>query len=198
VYRADAAHLNNANSGGRIALVPESGEGRPDETRPFKVLSPGTMISHYKITEKIGEGGMGVVYKALDTKLDRTVALKFLPPHLLCDGEARERFEHEAKAASALNHPNIATIHEIDEAEGHCFIAMEFLEGGSLKGHLKAKELSLSKILDMSTQIGEGLNAAHERDVVHRDTKPDNIMLTAKGLVKIMDFGLAKLKGPPE
>lgn len=176
-------------------MVPESGDDRPGETRPFKVLSPGTMISRYEITEKIGEGGMGVVYKATDTRLDRTVALKFLPPRLLCDSEARERFEHEAKSASALNHPNIVTIHEIDEAEGRCFIAMEFLEGGSLKGLLKAKDLSLKDILDLSIQIGEGLNAAHESDVVHRDMKPDNIMLTGKGLAKIMDFGLAKLKG---
>ncbi len=176
-------------------MPPEPDQGRPDETMPFKVLSPGTMISHYRITEKIGEGGMGVVYKAEDTKLKRTVALKFLPPRMLCDAEARERFEHEAQSASALNHPNIATIHEIDEAEGRCFIAMEFLEGGSLKEHLRKKDLSVKETLDLALQIGEGLNAAHERDVIHRDIKPDNIMLTRKGLAKIMDFGLAKLKG---
>jgi serine/threonine protein kinase/tetratricopeptide (TPR) repeat protein len=153
------------------------------------------MISHYKIIEKIGEGGMGVVYKATDTRLDRVVALKFLPPRLICDSEARDRFEHEAKAASALSHPNIATIYEIDQVEGRCFISMEYLEGGSLKAHMGKRDLSIKEILDLAIQIGEGLSAAHERGVVHRDIKPDNIMLTAKGLPKIMDFGLAKLKG---
>jgi tetratricopeptide (TPR) repeat protein/predicted Ser/Thr protein kinase len=176
-------------------MISDTGGSGFDETRSFKVLSPGTAISHYKILEKIGEGGMGVVYKAEDTRLDRTVALKFLPPRLLCDAEARERFEHEAKAASALNHPNIATIHEIDEVEGRCFIAMEYLEGGSLKGLPKSKDLSITDILDLALQIGEGLSAAHESGVVHRDIKPDNIMLTGKGRPKIMDFGLAKLKG---
>jgi tetratricopeptide (TPR) repeat protein len=176
-------------------MIPGFQEDRLDETRSFKVLTPGTVISHYRITEKIGEGGMGVVYKATDTRLDRTVALKFLPPHLLCDSEARERFEHEAKAASALNHPNIATIYEIDEVDGRCFIALEYLEGGSLKALLKARDLSLKELLDLAIQIGQGLSAAHESGVVHRDIKPDNIMLTSKGLPKIMDFGLAKLKG---
>jgi serine/threonine protein kinase/tetratricopeptide (TPR) repeat protein len=176
-----------------VAREPE--EGRLEKTKSFKMLLPGTVISHYKIIEKIGEGGMGVVYKATDTRLDRTVALKFLPPGLLCDSDAKARFEHEAKAASALNHPSIATIYEIDEAEGRCFIAMEFLEGGSLKGLLKTRDLSLKEILDLVIQIGEGLNVAHESGVTHRDMKPDNIMLTRKGLAKIMDFGLAKLKG---
>jgi predicted Ser/Thr protein kinase len=154
-------------------VVPESDNDRPEETKSFKVLSPGTAISHYKIIEKIGDGGMGVVYKATDTRLDRTVALKFLPPHLLCDHEARVRFEHEARAASALNHPNIATIHEIDELDGRCFIAMEYLEGGSLKTFLKGKDLPVKEILDLAVQIGEGLAAAHESGVVHRDIKPD-------------------------
>ncbi len=159
------------------------------------MLSAGTRISHYKIIEKIGEGGMGVVYKAEDTKLKRTVALKFLPPRLLCDSEARERFEHEAQAASALNHPNINTIYEIDEIDGRCFIAMEYLEGGSLQSRLKGRDLSIKQILELAIQIGEGLHAAHDRGVVHRDIKPDNIVLTESGLPKIMDFGLAKLKG---
>jgi tetratricopeptide (TPR) repeat protein/predicted Ser/Thr protein kinase len=165
------------------------------ETRPFKALSPGTLISHYKIIEKIGAGGMGVVYKALDTRLERTVALKFLPQDLLCDGEAKERFEHEAKAASALSHPNITTIFEIDEADGRCFIAMEYVDGKSVKESMEKKEASLSEILETATQIAEGLNAAHSKQVIHRDIKPANIMLTSSGTVKIMDFGLAKLKG---
>jgi len=152
-------------------------------------------ISHYRILEKLGEGGMGIVYKAQDTKLDRIVALKFLPKHLLCDQEAKTRFEHEAKTASSLNHPNITTIHEIDEFEGECFISMEYVEGKSVKELIKGKPLSIKEILNISIQIAEGLNTAHKKGIVHRDIKSDNIMLTAEGLVKIMDFGLAKLRG---
>jgi serine/threonine protein kinase/tetratricopeptide (TPR) repeat protein len=155
----------------------------------------GKTISHYKILEKLGEGGMGVVYKAQDTKLDRVVALKFLPQHLLCDSEAKTRFENEAKAASALNHPNITTVHEIDEVEGECFIAMEYVGGKSIKELIKEKKLSIEEILQIAMQIAEGLSRAHQNHIVHRDIKSDNIMLTHEGLVKIMDFGLAKLKG---
>jgi serine/threonine protein kinase/predicted Zn-dependent protease len=155
----------------------------------------GKTISHYKILDKLGEGGMGVVYKAQDTKLDRIVALKFLPKHLLCDEEAKTRFAHEAKAASALNHTNITTIYEIDEVEGECFICMEYIEGKSIKELIKQKMLSIEEILNISIQIAEGLNAAHKKGIVHRDIKSDNIMLTDEGLVKIMDFGLAKLRG---
>jgi serine/threonine-protein kinase len=155
----------------------------------------GRTVSHYRILEKLGEGGMGVVYKVQDTKLDRIVALKFLPKHLLCDEEAKIRFEHEAKAASSLNHPNIATIHEIDEIEGECFIAMEYVEGKSLKELLKEKTLSLMEVLEIAIQICEGLTIAHEKGIVHRDIKSDNIMLSSRGQVKIMDFGLAKLRG---
>jgi non-specific serine/threonine protein kinase len=155
----------------------------------------GKNISHYKILEKLGEGGMGVVYKAQDTKLDRIVALKFLPKQFLCDSEAKTRFEHEAKAASALDHPNICNIHEIDEVEGECFISMAYVEGKSIKELLKAKAFSLNEILDIGIQICEGLATAHEKGIVHRDIKSDNIMLTPRGQVKIMDFGLAKLKG---
>jgi len=155
----------------------------------------GKTISHYKILEKLGEGGMGVVYKAQDTKLDRIVALKFLPKHLLCDNEAKIRFEHEAKAASALNHPNITTIYEINEVEGECFISMEYIEGKSLKELIKEKTLSIEDILKIAIQIGEGLNTAHKKGIVHRDIKSDNIMVANEGLVKIMDFGLAKLRG---
>jgi len=152
-------------------------------------------ISHYKILEKLGEGGMGVVYKAQDTKLDRTVALKFLPKHLLCDSEAKIRFEQEAKAASALDHPNICTIHEIDEVEGECFISMAYVEGKSLKKLLEEKTFSIKEVVDIVIQVCEGLVVAHEKGVVHRDIKSDNIMLTSRGQVKIMDFGLAKLRG---
>ncbi|MFH0930697.1 MAG: protein kinase, partial [Candidatus Zixiibacteriota bacterium] len=155
----------------------------------------GKTISHYKILEKLGEGGMGVVYKSQDTKLDRIVALKFLSKNLLCDAEAKERFVLEAKAASALNHPNISTIHEIDEVGSECFIVMEYVEGKSLKELLKEKSFSLNEVLDISIKIAEGLNSAHKKDIVHRDIKSDNIMVTDEGLIKIMDFGLAKLRG---
>jgi serine/threonine protein kinase/tetratricopeptide (TPR) repeat protein len=166
-----------------------------DSTKSFRMLSPGASISHYKIVEKIGTGGMGVVYKSQDTRLGRTVALKFLPSQLICDAEVKARFEHEAKAASALNHANITTVYEIDEVEGQCFISMEYIEGKSIKELLKEKTLSADEVLGIALQIGEGLNAAHKKDIVHRDVKSDNIMLTDEGVVKIMDFGLAKLKG---
>jgi len=155
----------------------------------------GKNISHYKILEKLGEGGMGVVYKAQDTKLDRLVALKFLPQHFTSDPVEKERFIHEAKAASALNHPNITTIHEIDEFEGQMFIVMEYCEGKTLKQIIEKESLSIKKVLDIGIQIGEGLAIAHEKGIVHRDIKSDNIVLTPRGQVKIMDFGLAKLKG---
>lgn len=161
----------------------------------------GKTISHYKILEKLGEGGMGVVYKAEDTKLDRIVALKFLPKHLLCNEDAKKRFVHEAKAASALDHTNIATIYEIDEAQGECFISMAYIEGKSLKELIRNKDIEgwdIGKIIDVGIQIAAGLSKAHQKGIVHRDIKSDNIMLTSDGLVKIMDFGLAKLKGAPQ
>lgn len=158
----------------------------------------GQTISHYRILEKLGEGGMGVVYKARDTKLDRDVALKFLPANLTADPESRERFVHEAKAASALSHPNICGIHAIEEYEQQHFIDMEFLDGKTLSVLLKERELSLKEIVDIALQIAEGLIAAHKKGIVHRDIKPDNIMVTDEHLVKIMDFGLAKLKGSSE
>ena len=157
----------------------------------------GKKISHYKILEKLGEGGMGVVYKAQDTKLDRVVALKFLPKHLLCDAEAKTRFVHEAKAASALNHTNITTIYEIDEVEGECFICMEYIEGQSIKELIKERTLSIDEILKIAIQIAEGLNDAHRKGVIHRYIKSDNILITNEGVVKITDFGLAKLKDTP-
>jgi tetratricopeptide (TPR) repeat protein/predicted Ser/Thr protein kinase len=166
-----------------------------DSTRPHKALTPGSAISHYEIEGKIGEGGMGVVYRARDTRLKRHVALKFLPPRLLCDSDAKERFVHEAQAASALNHPAIATIYEIEGVDNHCFIAMELIDGPSLKALAAEEAPSLKEILDLAIQIAEGLDAAHRKGVVHRDIKSDNIMVTADGRAKIMDFGLAKLKG---
>ena len=153
----------------------------------------GRNISHYKILEKIGEGGMGVVYKAEDTKLDRTVALKFLAAHLLADAESRKRFEREAKTAAALNHPNICTIHEIGEAEGRTFLAMEFIEGESLQARIESGPLPLNEALDLARQTADGLEAAHETGVVHRDIKPGNLLITPKGQLKILDFGLALL-----
>jgi serine/threonine protein kinase/Flp pilus assembly protein TadD len=155
----------------------------------------GKNISHYLILEELGRGGMGVVYKAEDTKLKRIVALKFLPSHISADDEVKQRFIHEAQAASALNHTNICSIHAIEEFDQQQFIDMEFVEGKTLGVLLKEKELSLREVLDIVLQIAEGLNAAHKNGVVHRDIKPDNIMVTDEGLVKIMDFGLAKLKG---
>ena len=158
----------------------------------------GKTISHYKIQEKLGEGGMGVVYKAQDVKLDRMVAIKFLPPHLISDSTQKERFVLEAKAASALNHPNITTIHEIDEFEGQMFMAMEYVEGETLKHIIEKETLSVKKVLDIAVQISEALTMAHEKGMVHRDIKSSNVMLTPRGQVKVMDFGLAKLKGSAE
>jgi serine/threonine-protein kinase len=153
----------------------------------------GQTIAHYKITEKLGEGGMGVVYKAEDTKLDRTVALKFLAGHLLNDDEAKARFLREAKAAAALDHPNICTVYEIGEAEGKTFLSMAFIEGEPLEAPIERGPLSLKEALDIGRQIADGLEAAHEKRVIHRDIKPANVMVDAKGRATIMDFGLARL-----
>ena len=150
-------------------------------------------ISHYRITAKLGEGGMGVVYKAEDTKLKRSVALKFLPIDKLEGEEEKARFLREAQAAAVLNHPNICTIYEIDEAGGHTFIAMEFVEGPSVKQKIESRPLKLEEALDIAVQVGQGLQVAHQNAVVHRDIKSSNVMVTAQGLVKVMDFGLAQL-----
>ncbi|HLG94175.1 MAG TPA: FlgO family outer membrane protein [candidate division Zixibacteria bacterium] len=158
----------------------------------------GRKLSHYQILEKLGEGGMGVVYKAQDTKLNREVALKFLPLYMAAGTAEKERFFQEARAASALNHPNITTVYEIDEHEGRVFIAMELVEGKTLKQIVQSEPLTVKKTLEIAIQICEGLAAAAEKRIVHRDIKSDNIILTPKGQVKIMDFGLAKFKGSPE
>jgi len=159
-------------------------------------VSTGKTISNkYKIIEEIGRGGMGVVFKAEDTRLDRTVALKFLSSELTQDDEAKQRFVQEAKAAAALNHPNISIIHEIDEHQGQTFISMEYIQGHSLKQKLEEGPLKIDEAKDMALQVAEGLKEAHDKGIVHRDIKPANIMLTEKGQVKITDFGLAKLSG---
>jgi serine/threonine protein kinase/tetratricopeptide (TPR) repeat protein len=156
----------------------------------------GKTISHYKVIEKLGGGGMGVVYKAQDLKLDRFVALKFLPPHLTSSDEEKQRFIHEAKAASALQHSNICTIHDIDETDdGRMFICMDYYEGETLKKKIESGPHNINKAIDIAIQIARGLEAAHEANEIHRDIKPANIMITAKGEVKIVDFGLAKLAG---
>jgi eukaryotic-like serine/threonine-protein kinase len=152
----------------------------------------GQTISHYRIIEKLGEGGMGVVYRAEDLKLGRAVALKFLPPHLLESEEHKARFKHEARAAALLDHPNICTVYEIDDVDGQTFLAMACLEGQTLKQKIAARPLPLEDALDIALQIGHGLQAAHEKGIVHRDIKPANIMITPQGL-KILDFGLAQL-----
>jgi len=186
--------------GSCAALLAQEGQPSISFTKtletPIQVISKDKLIAgKYRIVEEIGRGGMGVVYKAEDLKLKRSVALKFLPPHLMNSPELKGRFIIEALAAAALSHPNICVIHEVGEAEDRSFIAMEYVEGETLRDKIKQGPLKTEDAVDITSQIAAGLGEAHRKGIIHRDIKSANIMVTLKGQAKVMDFGLAKLRG---
>ena len=166
-----------------------------DRTHTHVVLTKGTMVAHYRIVEKIGAGGMGEVYLAEDTKLNRRIALKFMPSHLASDKDLRIRFTREAQAAAKLDHPNIIPVHEVGEYEGRPYIAMAHIEGRSLRDLIKHGKLSISEAVALTMQICDGLQKAHEAGIVHRDIKPGNIIIDNAGRARILDFGLATVTG---